>query len=310
MGRMKPLLFLVIAVVVALLATFLILTQVKEKARAKEVALGEKVPVAVAVGDLRPGTLLTREMIKEAQFLKETLPGGSFSGANSPVGRVLLFPVKANEPIFEFRLAPTSVKAGGIAAVITPKKRAVAVKVDKVIGVSGFIHPGNHVDILVTIPTGKGSEPVTKTVLENILVLAAGPEVEPKTKEEKASNVEVITLEVAPDEAEKLALSAVEGKLQIVLRSFSDKEDVLTKGITIPALLASYSGGAPVQVVKAAPRRSPSVAKPAPKQVAAAAPEKKAEVEKQDPPKKPVRVVELIKGGKMTEVKFEGEEQR
>lgn len=85
--------------------------------------------------------------------------------------------------IFESRLAPTSIKTGGVAAVIRSKKRPVAVKVDKVIGVSGFIHPGNRVDVLVTIATGKTSDPITKIVLQNILVLAVGPEIS-KTGEE------------------------------------------------------------------------------------------------------------------------------
>jgi pilus assembly protein CpaB len=253
--------------------------------------------VAVAAVNLSWGTILTKDMIKVTPFLKTSLPEGYFSDPASLVGRVLTSPVKANEPIFETKLAPTSVKTGGVAAVVSPKKRAIAVKVDKVIGVSGFIHPNNRVDVLVTLTTGKTPTSITKTVLENILVLAAGPEFEAKAKEEKPSPVDVVTLEVTPEEAEKLALAATEGKILLVLRNFSDTEDVMTKGMTIPVLLASYSG----PVVKEA------------KDVTGKEGSKKLVPKKEIKPqpaldKKPPFVVELIKGTKASEVKFEGRE--
>jgi pilus assembly protein CpaB len=223
-------------------------------------------------------------MIKPVDFLKATAPPGCFSDGDSLVGRVAILPIKANEPILESRLAPASIKTGGVAAVVSQKKRAVAVKVDKVIGVSGFIHHGNRVDVLVTIPTGKNSAepiPITKTVLENILVLAVGPELEKKGKDEKPSDVDVITLEVTPEEGEKLALAASEGKLQLALRNFSDTENVLTRGVTIPGLLASYALG---PVGGTSPKGDHPVQKP-----------------------RPV-IVELVKGSKVSEIKFERSE--
>ncbi len=107
------------------------------------------------------------------------------------------------------------------------------------------------------------------------------------TKEEKAAPVDVITMEVTPEEAEKLALAATEGKLQLALRNFSDTEDVLTRGTTVPMLLASYSGVGEVKETKAAPKKpvTPVALRPA-------EPEK--------------FTVELIKGGKVSEVKVEG----
>jgi pilus assembly protein CpaB len=245
----------------------------------------ETVPVATAVADIGWGTRITKEMIKPVDFLKATAPPGCFSDGDSLVGRVAILPIKANEPILDSRLAPDSIKEGGVAAVVGQKKRAVAVKVDKVIGVSGFIHHGNRVDVLVTIPMGKNSAepiPMTKTVLENILVLTVGPELEKKGKDEKPSDVDVITLEVTPEEGEKLALAANEGKLQLALRNFSDTENVLTRGVTIPALLASYSLGGPVG------GKAPKTEAPAPKP-------------------RPY-TVELVKGSKVTEIKFERSE--
>ncbi len=153
-------------------------------------------------------------------------------------------------------------KVGGVAAVITPKKRAVAVKVDKVIGVSGYIHPGNRVDVLITLGTGKTYAPVTKTILENVLVLAVGSETkERKGFEEKSSPTDVITLEVTPEEAEKLALAATEGRLQLALRNFSDTENVVTQGTTLSTLLGSYSQGS-TKEARPVVRREVEVKKP------------------------------------------------
>lgn len=301
MGKYRPIILLGMAVIIALVATLLAINWLQTKAKGREPVL-ETQEVAVAKVDLTWGTALTKEMVETKPFLKKSLPGGHFSETSSLVGRVLISPVRANEPILESRLAPLSVKTGGVAAMISPKKRAIAVKVDKTIGVSGFIHPGNRVDVLVTLASGKASLPITKTVLENILVLSVGPEVETKGKEEKASSsFDVINLEVTPYEAEKVALAASEGKLQLTLRNFTDTEDVITKGMTVPTLLASYSYG-PVQEAKVSSVRAAASKRPT------SAVEKKAQTEKPAPVKKPVFTVEVIKGNKSDEVKFEGGE--
>jgi pilus assembly protein CpaB len=306
MGKYKPFILLGAAVIVALITSVLVFNMLQKRDRAPEVASLETQPVAIAAADLSWGTVLTKEMIKMVPFLKKSLPEGYFSDHSSLLGRVLTSHVKANEPIFESRLAPISIKTGGVAAVISLKKRAIAVKVDKTIGVSGFIRPGNRVDVLVTLPTGKISTPVTKTILENILVRTVGAEIEKKGKEEKPSEVDVITLEVTPQEAEKLALSATEGKLQLVLRNFNDTEEVLTKGTTIPTLLASYS-----LVKEAGAVTRKVVARKKPEQAPAPIIAKVEKVESAKPvPEKPVFIVDVIKGSNVSVVKFEGGEAR
>ncbi len=280
MGKYKALVPLSLAFIIAVITSVLIYNFLQKKTRVTVVPLQTQA-IAAAVADIGWGTRLTKEMVKPVDFLKTSLPPGYFSDCEALVGRVAIASIKANEPILDSRLAPLSIRTGGVAAIVNLKKRAVAVKVDKVIGVSGFIRQGNRVDVLVTIPTGKVSqqEPFTKTVLENILVLTVGPDLEKKGKEEKPSDVDVITLEVTPQEAERLALAASEGKLQLALRNFSDTQEVLTRGVTIPALLASYSAGG-IE---------------GPRKVAAA--------QKARP-----LIVELVKGGKVTEIKFERSE--
>lgn len=240
--KIKPVLMFSLAIGIALFVAFLSYGQLQKKAKA-QTRPSNTLPVAVAVLDLPWGTPLTKSMIKFVPFLKESLPAGYFSDPSAIEGRVLVYPIKANEPIFESKLAPATIKTGGVAAVVSPQKRAMSVKVDKVIGISGFIHPGNRVDVLVTMgQRGKVSTPITKIVLENILVLAAGPQMEKDNKKEKSAQVEVITLEVTPEEAEKLTLAVTEGHIQLALRNFIDSEDVITRGTTIPMLLTSYMG--------------------------------------------------------------------
>lgn len=240
MEKYKPLILLVTAVVIALVTSILAYNWVKKETTVKETLIQTE-PVAVAVKDLSWGTVLSKEMVKTVTFLKGSLPAGDyFTDPSSLQNRVLVSPVKANEPIFESRLAPDKVTGGGVAAIVNPDKRAMAVKVDKVTGVSGFIHPGNRVDVLVTItPSGKRKYPITKIVLQNIPVLAVGTEMEQEKKAGKAIQVDVITLELSPDEAEKLALATTQGKIQLALRNYNTTEEVSTRGATVSRLLWS-----------------------------------------------------------------------
>lgn len=237
--KKTPVIVLGIGVLIAFTVSIVSYNALRSRAQ-KQVTVQEIVEVAVAGIDMAWGTPLSRAAIKTAPYLKKSLPDGYHTSAASLEGRVLVYPVKANEPIFESSLAPVSMKSGGMAAVVQPSKRAMAVKVDKVVGVSGFVFPGNRVDVLVTLQErGENRAAITKTVLENVLVLATGADVEKSGKHEKPSSVDVITLEVTPDEGEKLALASTEGKLQLALRNFSDTARIATKGTTIPVLLAS-----------------------------------------------------------------------
>ena len=174
MTKKGPVIVLGIGIVVALLVSIISYNFLKNKAQ-KQIQTQETVEVAVAAVDMAWGTVLNSQMIRTAPYLKKSLPSGYHETAKSLEGRVLIYPVKANEPIFDSSLAPTSIKAGGMAAVVSTNKRAMAVRVDKVVGVSGFVFPGNRVDVLVTLRSGEGGVPITKIVLENILVLASGP---------------------------------------------------------------------------------------------------------------------------------------
>jgi len=286
MGKIKPVVLLGVAVLIAVMITLLIYSSLKKTIDSKGPPV-ETQPVAVATIDLKSGTVIVKEMVKMEPFLKSSLPPGIHTDVKSLVGRVAVSSIKANEPFLESRLATQNIKTGGVAAIVESRKRAVTVRVDKVIGVAGFVHPGNRVDVLVTMAKGKDAEPFTKIVLKNILVLAAGPEHETaKGKDQQPATVDVITLEVTPEEAEKLSLSAIQGKIQLALRGLTDMEDVSTKGISIPALLTSYSGSGPVTETKVRTTGARAAGKDAPAE-------------------ERVFVVEMVQGSKITTKKFE-----
>ena len=237
---MKPITIIMFggALLIAFIVALVTYSKFSKKTEVKtEAVMVKPEPVAVATTDLAWGTTLDLHMIKVMPYLKESLPAGHFTDPSNLVGRTVLYPISVNEPIFESRLAPTTVGAGGIAAVVKPSKRVMAVKVNKIIGVAGFLHPGNRVDVLVTIR----SKPITtKIVLENILILATGPKMTAGSKQEKPQPVNVVTLELTPEEAEKMALAVSEGSISLALRNYADTEDVFTEGATKATLLSSY----------------------------------------------------------------------
>jgi len=173
------------------------------------------------------------------QFPKESTPDGAFESPDKLAGRVAVTNIAPREPITEARLAPEGT-AGGLSAVIPEGYRAMTVKVDDVVGISGFIMPGTLVDVVVVIdPAEKAGmqDPISKIVLQNIKVLANGQNIDKPEDQREANSVKAVTLLVLPEQAEKLALAASEGHLQLVMRNSVDQGDEQTTGINKRGLL-------------------------------------------------------------------------
>ena len=151
-----PVIMLVVALLIAGIVSYWSYGLLQKKT-VEQAAPADTQQVAVAAYDLKWGTVLTNEVVKTQPYLKGSLPTGYIADPAAAIGRVVLYPMQVNEPLTEAKLAPASVKAGGVAAIVTPKKRAMAVKVDKVVGVSGFIYPGHRVDVLVTLAKNRQS---------------------------------------------------------------------------------------------------------------------------------------------------------
>ena len=246
MGKWKAIAPFALGLVIALAAGIFVYkwlnVKTTQEAVVKAKVKSDVVPVAVAATDLPWGTKLVPKMIKTLPYLKKSIPPGSFLDTELLKGRVVISPLRLNEPVLECRLAPVSVTVGGVSAIVTPGKRAIAVKGNKVMGLSGLIKPHNRVDILLTTTDPSDNEETTKTVLENILVLATGAQVSENTKDGKPqpNSVDVYTLELTPTEGENLSLAASKGKLHFALRNVIDQETVLTKGASISEVLASF----------------------------------------------------------------------
>lgn len=250
MRRYRPFLLLGLAGIIAFSTSTLIYRWLRAQASEKPAAeaIAKTVGVGVANFDIPRGSTLTAEMVKTVQWPEDALPAGVFREDEmaSLVGRVAIVDVVQNEPVLTSKLAAADA-SGGVAALLDPTKRAMSVSVDEEVGVAGFVKPSDRVDLFVTVETAAGGadqQPVaiTKLVLANTLVLAIGTKLVRSEKEEEATPVKVLTLEVTPDEAEKLALASTMGKFRLALRSPLSKETALTKGATIDSLLASYQG--------------------------------------------------------------------
>ena len=255
MFQNRPVLFLGLAVGIALITTVMIynwLQNQKQQPAApieQKVVTVEGVPIAVASGDMPWGTPLTKEAIRMVPFPQESLPSGHFKKLDEVQGRVLVSPVKRNEPILESRLAPMDIEHGGVAAVIDPEKRAMAVKVNEVVALPGFVKPGDRVDVMATMTDPKSGQ-ITKTVLENMLVLAIGTQMERASKDEKPRPVKIITFEVTLEEAEMLAMASNGAQLRLALRSPLNAEMKKTRGATVKDLQASFKLAPPKRKYK------------------------------------------------------------
>jgi pilus assembly protein CpaB len=134
--------------------------------------------------------------------------------------------VVENEPILDQKLAPREAGAG-LPAAIPEGMRAISVRVDDVVSVAGFTMPGTMVDVLVTGDVGAGGNgnSVTRNILEDVRVLAAGQQIQ-QDKDGKPQTVGVVTLLVDPEQANKLAMASVNGKIQLSLRNTIDAKEV------------------------------------------------------------------------------------
>jgi pilus assembly protein CpaB len=196
--------------------------------------------VVIATTEIPVGSRIIAEQLQVAQFPRSVAPDGAFTTIDENlIGRVAVTKISAREPITESRLAPIG-SAAGLVSLIPEGYRAMNVRVDDVVGISGFIMPGSLVDIVVVIEpaeTGNQRERISKIVLQNIKVLANGSNLDKPKNEKEAERVRTVTLQVTPEQAEKLALASSEGRLQLVMRNSIDQGDEVTSGATKRSLL-------------------------------------------------------------------------
>jgi pilus assembly protein CpaB len=258
--------------------------------------------VAVAKVAIPLGSKIVAEQIMVVQFPKESTPDGAYDSADKLAGRVAVVNIAAREPITEARLAPEGT-AAGLSAVIPEGYRAMTVKVDDAAGISGFIMPGTMVDVVVTIDPAEGAarqDPVSKIVLQNIKVLANGQNIDKPDDEREANSVKAVTLQVTPEEAEKLALASAEGKLQLVMRNQIDQGDEQTPGVNKRNLLSGDTATPAPEPGSLKSEQPKTEARP----VRRSAPKPKPVEAAPAPQPTPRASVEMIEGAKKRSVEF------
>ncbi len=173
------------------------------------------VPVVVAIADMTFGTSLEEKHLKVAEFPEKSVPVGSYSSIDSIVGQTIKVFVVSGEPVLASKLSGIG---GGLSVRVPPNMRAMSLKVNEVTGVSGFILPGDRVDVLVTVDNAGGTGvAITKTILQDLEVLAAG--VKTETKKNHNITVQSVTVLVQPEGTQKLALAVNQGRIHLALRN-------------------------------------------------------------------------------------------
>jgi pilus assembly protein CpaB len=160
---------------------------------------------------------------------------GSVIKIDEIAGRIVMFPVAKDQPILASYLAPAGVGTG-LTAKIPSGMRAISVRSDEVVGVAGFLLPGTHVDVLLTYHSDKSPEPRTATVLQDVVVVAAGQQIRPDPEGKPTSVNNVVTLLLTPADSEKLVLATNLGAIRFVLRNGADKDQASSSSVGLAEL--------------------------------------------------------------------------
>ncbi len=277
MNRSRLLMIGGLALAVGLLVSYTVYNRLRSFAGSSNNERG--VPVVMAADDIQVGTKLEAHQVHVVTLPQSAVPPGAFSATSQVLGRGAILPVSKGEFILPSKLAALSA-GSGLPSMIPQGMRAVSVRVNDVVSVAGFVQPGSHVDVLAT-GQGGGNDRQTTTVLENVLVLAVGKSLD-RNPLADAQTAPVITLAVSPDDAQKLALVSQEGRIQLSLRN---PMDTRKGGIGATRTSSLYLGETPVATAP----------KPKAHKVVAKGPA---------PPPAPYQV-EMIRGSKRDETKFE-----
>jgi pilus assembly protein CpaB len=250
MPRLPGWAWLLFAIASAMLASYMALGWLKRQA-AVQPPKAKTTIVVVAKIALDPTKLLSAEELKTEVWHQEKPPPGSFNNLEQVVGRVTATSIPPGDLITENKLAPKGTTLG-ITALLSPNQRAMTVKVDEASGVAGFLAPGNRVDVVVVVDKGKyNKDPLAKLIFQNLKVLGTGQKLE-NSPGDKPQIVPTVTLEVTPDEGERLALAAQEGRISLVVRGQGDQQLVETLGAEASRLFGRPKKASPEAAVPAA----------------------------------------------------------
>jgi pilus assembly protein CpaB len=206
---------LAFATAAALLASNWMLDRAKLAKANQPATLG----LLVVTQDLPAGTRLDADDVRPMQVLVADRPVGTFMAYDEVADKIVNTELRAGELLLASRLSD-DVEGSALAALLSPQMRAVTVRVDDVVGVAGFVLPGNHVDVIATRDDGR--QTLANTLLTNVRVLAVDQQA--SADPAKPQVVRAVTLEVTPGGAEAIAKARHQGQLQLSLRHPRDVE--------------------------------------------------------------------------------------
>jgi pilus assembly protein CpaB len=205
-----------------------------------------------AAANMEAGQVIKAENLHLVDWPANVPLQGAFTTTQPLVGRMVLYPLAAGEPILERQMSAPGAGTG-LTVKIPDGMRAISLRTDEIVGVAGFLAPGTHVDVLATLHLANVPDPVNATVLQDAQVLAIGQKTEPDP-DGKPITATVVTLLVSPEDAEKVDLASNQGTVHFVLRNGGDREEV--KGA--PVLLSQLSGILPPTAEKASRPERPA----------------------------------------------------
>ena len=227
-----------IALTVSGLCTWALSRKMTARAPEKLAEIGYVAPAR----PLGPGELLRADNLEMVAWPAKDPITGSFTKLDDLVGRSVLYPISKDQPITD-KFLSTPGSGVGLAAKIPQGMRAIALRSDEVMGVAGFLFPGSHIDVLVTLRTTNSPDPTTCTVLQDAEVLAVGQRFQPEP-DGKPATATVVTLLLTPEDAERAVLASTQGNFHFVLRSGSDRLRVVNR----PISLSGLSGDRPTSI--------------------------------------------------------------
>ncbi|MCE5983717.1 Flp pilus assembly protein CpaB [Pseudomonas sp. LF19] len=200
--------------------------------------------VVVATVEIAFGQMVEAQQVTLVRMPKDTVPDDAFDAIDKVVGKIATFSMLSGDIVRGARVAE---HLGGstLASLIEPNKRAISVRVDDVVGVGGFLLPGNRVDVLATKQTGNTGNAESRTILEDLRVLAVDQTA--STDKTQPVVVRAVTLEMTPDQAELLVKGMTDGKLQLALRNPLDNNKL--PAVAKPVELAQVVPVPPVKQI-------------------------------------------------------------
>lgn len=222
---------LIVALVVSAGATYVVYKRLRSQTAARPTT----VKIVAATNALQAGAALTSDNVSLLDWPANIPLTGSFSKVDDVIGRSLIYPMSPKQPVLERDLAVAG-SGIGLTVKIPEGMRAVSVRSNEIVGVAGFLYPGSHVDVLLTYRPEGSTSPLTQSILQNVEVLTAGQRIEPDPQG-KPETVNVVTLLLSPQDAQKLILANSQGGIQFTLRNGADKLNPETKPVYATELL-------------------------------------------------------------------------